>query len=136
MACGADALSLSDAIDAMKTPESNLVPQTDVYDTHTGKWATIAAEVPRSDLGAIWNDAGDVGLLGPHILVAGGYDEKYTVAYTETLKINPETGTAAEDDPRLFGGWMFASSPGLNAMEHAIYDVWVINCMASEPVSE
>ena len=65
---------------------------TQVYDTHTGKWATIAAEVPRSDLGAIWNDAGDVGLLGPHIFVAGGYDEKYTVAYTETLKINPETG--------------------------------------------
>ncbi len=61
-----------------------------------------------------------------------------SVAYVEVIsnKINPETGTAAEDDPRLFGGWMFASSPGLNAMEHAIYDVWVINCMASEPVSE
>jgi len=28
----------------------------------------------------------------------------------------------------LFRGWMFASSPGLNALEHPIYDVWVIDC--------
>ncbi len=31
-------------------------------------------------------------------------------------------------DPRLFSGWMFASSPGLNALEHPVYDVWVIEC--------
>ena len=29
---------------------------------------------------------------------------------------------------RIFSGWMYASSPGLNAMEHPLYDVWVINC--------
>ncbi|MFO1189227.1 MAG: DUF2155 domain-containing protein [Alphaproteobacteria bacterium] len=28
----------------------------------------------------------------------------------------------------LFKGWMFASSPGLHALEHPIYDVWVIDC--------
>jgi hypothetical protein len=27
-----------------------------------------------------------------------------------------------------FVGWMFASSPALSAMEHPIYDVWVIDC--------
>jgi len=27
-----------------------------------------------------------------------------------------------------FFGWMFASSPGLSAMEHPIYDVWVLDC--------
>jgi hypothetical protein len=32
---------------------------------------------------------------------------------------------------RLFSGWMFASSPGLNALEHPTYDVWVISCSAS-----
>jgi len=28
----------------------------------------------------------------------------------------------------LFRGWMFASSPALSAMEHPVYDVWVIDC--------
>lgn len=28
----------------------------------------------------------------------------------------------------LFRGWMFASSPALSAMEHAVYDIWVLDC--------
>ena len=28
----------------------------------------------------------------------------------------------------VFRGWMFASSPALSAMEHPIYDVWVLSC--------
>jgi hypothetical protein len=28
----------------------------------------------------------------------------------------------------LFRGWMFASSPALSAMEHPVYDVWVLDC--------
>lgn len=28
----------------------------------------------------------------------------------------------------LFHGWMFASSPALNALEHPVYDVWVLEC--------
>lgn len=27
-----------------------------------------------------------------------------------------------------FRGWMFASSPALSALEHPVYDVWVIGC--------
>ncbi len=34
---------------------------------------------------------------------------------------------------RVFSGWMVASSPALNALEHPVYDVWVINCKMSEP---
>ena len=29
---------------------------------------------------------------------------------------------------RIFTGWMFASSPGLHAVEHAVYDVWLVDC--------
>lgn len=29
---------------------------------------------------------------------------------------------------KIFSGWMFASSPALNALEHAVYDVWVVSC--------
>jgi hypothetical protein len=28
----------------------------------------------------------------------------------------------------IFSGWMFAASPGLNAVEHPIYDVWLVDC--------
>lgn len=42
-----------------------------------------------------------------------------------------EVDTVSEDNPRLFSGWMFASSPGLSALEHPVYDIWVINCNAS-----
>jgi hypothetical protein len=30
----------------------------------------------------------------------------------------------------VFEGWMFASSPGLSALEHPVYDVWVLRCEA------
>lgn len=29
----------------------------------------------------------------------------------------------------LFHGWMFASSPALNALEHPVYDVWALDCL-------
>ena len=29
---------------------------------------------------------------------------------------------------KIFSGWMFASSPGLHALEHPIYDLWVTDC--------
>ncbi|ALE03920.1 DUF2155 domain-containing protein [Bartonella ancashensis] len=29
---------------------------------------------------------------------------------------------------RIFAGWMFSDSPGLNAVEHPIYDVWLEDC--------
>ncbi|MEJ6395280.1 DUF2155 domain-containing protein [Gymnodinialimonas sp. 2305UL16-5] len=42
-------------------------------------------------------------------------------ALVEVLNLNGET---------LFDGWMIASSPALSALEHARYDVWVLNCVA------
>jgi hypothetical protein len=29
---------------------------------------------------------------------------------------------------RVFSGWMYGSTPGLNGVEHPLYDVWVISC--------
>ena len=29
---------------------------------------------------------------------------------------------------KVFSGWMFASSPALSALDHAVYDVWVLRC--------
>jgi hypothetical protein len=35
---------------------------------------------------------------------------------------------------RIFTGWMFADSPGLNAVEHPIYDVWLTGCKQQSDV--
>ncbi len=32
---------------------------------------------------------------------------------------------------RVFSGWMFASSPGINGLEHAVYDLWPTACKTS-----
>lgn len=35
-----------------------------------------------------------------------------------------------------FSGWMFASSPALSAMDHAVYDIWVLDCTGREQPNE
>jgi hypothetical protein len=35
---------------------------------------------------------------------------------------------------RIFTGWMFAASPGLHAVEHSIYDVWLVDCKGGSTV--
>jgi hypothetical protein len=39
-----------------------------------------------------------------------------------------ETHPGQPDKEPIFTGWMFASSPALNALEHPVYDVWVLDC--------
>lgn len=34
---------------------------------------------------------------------------------------------------KIFTGWMFASSPAVSPLEHAVYDVWVIDCKMVDP---
>jgi hypothetical protein len=34
------------------------------------------------------------------------------------------------DGEMIFSGWMFASRPAQNPLEHAVYDVWVLDCRA------
>ena len=36
-----------------------------------------------------------------------------------------------EEPLRLLTGWMFSSSPALNAVEHPVYDVWLLDCRSS-----
>ena len=47
-----------------------------------------------------------------------------STAFLEISDIRP-----GAEPVQLFSGWMFASSPALSALEHAVYDVWVVDCM-------
>ncbi len=46
-----------------------------------------------------------------------------SAAYLEIVDVRPDSPSVA-----LFAGWMFASSPGISALEHPVYDVWVVDC--------
>jgi hypothetical protein len=48
-----------------------------------------------------------------------------SAAFLEIWEVRP--GQPIRD---VFRGWMFASSPGLAALEHPIYDVWVLDCIS------
>lgn len=62
--------------------------------------------------------------------------------YTRTQDEAPKTDTFVEVDEitldrqirRIFTGWMFADSPGLNAVEHPVYDVWLKDCKTESAV--
>jgi hypothetical protein len=46
-----------------------------------------------------------------------------SAAFLEITDARPDS----EPEP-LFTGWMFASSPAVSAVDHPVYDVWVIDC--------
>ena len=58
------------------------------------------------------------------------------VCWTRPPTEAPQTTTFTEVDEvtfnneyrRIFTGWMYAASPGLHGVEHAIYDVWLTDC--------
>ena len=48
--------------------------------------------------------------------------------------IDVDEVTLQGETKRLFTGWMFAASPGLHAVEHPIYDVWLTGCKGGQTV--
>jgi len=45
----------------------------------------------------------------------------------------PAPGKPAPPPRQAFRGWMYASSPGLNPLQHPVYDAWLITCRAASP---
>jgi len=35
---------------------------------------------------------------------------------------------------RIFTGWMFADSPALNAIDHPVYDIWLVDCKQTSDI--
>ncbi|MGB3282757.1 MAG: DUF2155 domain-containing protein, partial [Methylovirgula sp.] len=64
------------------------------------------------------------------------------VCYTRPPTEAPQTDTFVEVDDlgadkkakRIFTGWMFAASPGLHALDHPVYDIWLTGCKGDEQV--
>lgn len=66
------------------------------------------------------------------------------ICYTRPATEAPQTTSFVKVDEvtldrkvqPLFNGWMFAASPGLHAVEHAVYDVWLTDCKSGDQFSE
>ena len=64
--------------------------------------------------------------------------------YTRPATEAPQTITFAQVDEidakkqykRIFSGWMFASSPGLNGIEHPVYDIWLTDCKGGKELQQ
>lgn len=64
------------------------------------------------------------------------------VCYSRPATETPKTTAFLEVDEitldakirRIFNGWMFADSPGLNAIEHPVYDIWLKDCKMESDV--
>ena len=54
-------------------------------------------------------------------------DEPESAAFIQIWEVDTD-----KKSQWVFSGWMFASSPALSSMDHAIYDVWVIDCLDNE----
>ena len=54
-------------------------------------------------------------------------DKPESIAYIKVLD-KSDKYLLAKDKSSIFEGWIFASSPALNAMEHPVYDVSLISC--------
>ena len=46
-----------------------------------------------------------------------------STAFIEIVDVRPDSEAI-----KVFTGWMFASSPAVSALEHPVYDVWVVDC--------
>ena len=65
------------------------------------------------------------------------------VCYNRPPTEEPQTDAFVEVDEiglnrkvkRIFTGWMFAASPGLHAVDNAVYDVWLTDCKMKSDVA-
>jgi hypothetical protein len=84
----------------------------------------ITARVSKFEIGV-----GQVGVLGTLSIEVKSCKKKppteppEKVAFIVIRDLKPGEGTV-----EIFRGWMFASSPSLNGLEHPVYDVWVLDC--------
>ena len=82
-------------------------------------------------------DIGDVARFGTLEIIVRHCNKRppeetpESAAFLDVWEVRP--GEAAMG---LFRGWMFASSPGLNALEHPVYDVWVKDCVNKISISD
>jgi hypothetical protein len=89
-------------------------------------------------VGGVSNDVtlrqGETLKLGSLLVILG--ECRYPIAnpYGDAFTYLTVTNAAGTKD--FFQGWMIASSPALNALDHVRYDIWPLRCKSSDAVTE
>jgi len=86
-------------------------------DKVTGRVSSIRAPVGRSI---------EIGTLVISVETCFTRPPEETPESAAFLKVWDRAG--ADVETAVFSGWMYASSPSLSALDHAVYDVWVLDC--------
>lgn len=82
------------------------------------------------DIGAV-HSFGSLRIKPTYCRTRPPIEQPETFAYLEIDQQRP-TG----EMERVFDGWMIASNPAVNPLEHSVYDVWVINCTKVAPFTD
>lgn len=62
------------------------------------------------------------------------YTRPATEAPLTTGFVEVEEVSTDNQFKRIFGGWMFAASPGLHGIEHSVYDAWLTDCKGGKDI--
>lgn len=49
------------------------------------------------------------------------------------IQVDSQPRQAGRQGRQVYRGWMFSNSPGLNPLEHPVYDAWLVSCSAAPP---
>src|SRR5262249_34041266 len=78
-------------------------------------------------------DLGDAGQFGAlHLPTRACYTRPPTEQANTDAFVEVDEVTLQGEVKRIFTGWMFSASPGLHAVEHPIYDLWLTDCRGAQ----
>jgi len=120
----ADAAPQSDDTVVTETPTQHIPNGRAVFsglDKITGRIISFDADI---------NETVQFGAL--QVTARACYTRPPTEATNTDAFVEVDEVTLKGEVKRIFTGWMFASSPGLHAVEHPIYDVWLTDCASPQ----
>jgi hypothetical protein len=118
--CTALVLGAAAAVALHSQPAAAIARDTVVLralDKITGRVSTLEVAVGRTV------EFGTLQIIPWHCDEAPPEERLESAAFLEIVELRQD-----EDPEPRFTGWMLASSPSLSALEHPVYDLWVIDC--------
>jgi hypothetical protein len=111
------------ALPAVAQPMANPVAQFSGLDKITGRITTFDVYIDETvQFGAL------------QITPRACYTRPPTETQRTSVFVEVDQVSLAGKVDRIFTGWMFADSPALNAIDHAVYDIWLLDCKQSSDV--
>lgn len=93
-------------------------------DKVTGRMSTLEAKIGMPI------QFGDLSVTPQKCITRTPEETPENAAYLDIIEKNTKG-----DVVPVFNGWMFSSNPALSAMEHPVYDIWVLSCVVKSPTT-